>query len=205
MHGQSIDWIMVNTVKNGLEMPSGEQHNGTEIKTYLKYDFQSLNYQPTFEKILDIGALDVNGSMRNYNFMHVEAPRWRELIGCKEYTGIDLIEGNNVDIIMNANDMKFPDNTYDLILSQSALEHDPSPEKTIQEAFRVLKPGGTFLVVCPTEDTPEHKDLGGGSKDVYNFITRENLYKWIIDSGFKIKYFITVKEVSDHLVNATKI
>jgi hypothetical protein len=37
MHGETIDWVVLNTVENGLEMPTGETHLGGPIKNYLKY------------------------------------------------------------------------------------------------------------------------------------------------------------------------
>ncbi len=44
----------------------------------------------------------------------------------------------------------FPDNTFDIVLSSAMMHHVPAGEtqrKGIAEAFRVLKPGGQFLIV----------------------------------------------------------
>lgn len=203
MHGESIDWVMINTVKKALSYPSGEEHNGKEIKDYLQYKFdKELDIQPIFKRVLDLGSLDVNGTIRNYKFLRENYPLWRDLINCKEYVGIDLIEGPSVDRVMSSGDLKFEDNSFDLILSLSALEHDIDPQKTIKEAFRVLKPGGIFLIVCPNKDVPPHTDLGGGSKEVYNIITLKMLKEWIVDSGFTINSLIPT--YCDYLVNATK-
>lgn len=44
----------------------------------------------------------------------------------------------------------FPDNTFDIVLSSAMMHHVPAGEtqrKGIEEVFRVLKPGGQFLIV----------------------------------------------------------
>lgn len=203
MHGETIDWVVLNTIENGLEMPTGETHLGGPIKDYLIYKFdKSLNYQPTFDKILDIGSLDINGTMREYYFLWPGHKKWKDYIQYKEFIGIDLIEGPSVDIVMDSNQMTFKDNEFDLILTLSQLEHDNNPSMTLKEAYRVLKPKGTLILACPTEKTDEHKHLGGGNKEIHNRITAKMLKKWLDDAGFIINNFITTD--IDHLVNATK-
>lgn len=43
----------------------------------------------------------------------------------------------------------FPDNFFDVVYSKSVIEHFYYPEKLVQEIFRVLKPGGTVITLCP--------------------------------------------------------
>lgn len=40
--------------------------------------------------------------------------------------------------------IEYPENSFDLIVSVAAFEHIPSPEKCLEEVRRVLKPGGFF-------------------------------------------------------------
>lgn len=52
--------------------------------------------------------------------------------------------------------LPFDDAQYDVVLSEQVVEHVDSPDVLIQEAFRVLKPGGLFFVtttsrLCPWE------------------------------------------------------
>jgi hypothetical protein len=48
----------------------------------------------------------------------------------------------------------------------------------------------------------EHKKLGGGDCETYNFITSEKLKKWIDKAGLKINKIIRTE--IGHLVNVTK-
>jgi SAM-dependent methyltransferase len=45
--------------------------------------------------------------------------------------------------------LPFNDNTFDVLYSKSFIEHLYRPEKYLQEAFRVLKPGGKLLTLVP--------------------------------------------------------
>jgi len=45
-------------------------------------------------------------------------------------------------IVMDAQDLKFDDQSFDLIFSFDAFEHIANPEKALKEAHRVLRPGG---------------------------------------------------------------
>lgn len=49
----------------------------------------------------------------------------------------------------DAQNLPFPDNSFELVTCQTVLIHVPFPEKAIREMKRVLKPGGTLLCVEP--------------------------------------------------------
>jgi len=45
--------------------------------------------------------------------------------------------------------LPFKDNTFDVLYSKSFIEHLNKPEKYLEEAYRVLKPGGQLLTLVP--------------------------------------------------------
>lgn len=95
------------------------------------------------KKVLDIGSLDINGNNKT-------------LFTDCDYLGIDVGEGNNVDLVAIGHEYDAPDEYYDVIISSECFEHDMYYEKTIKNVMRMLKPGGLFLFTCATTGRPEH-------------------------------------------------
>lgn len=92
-----------------------------------------------YKRILDLGAMNYNGSLRDF------CPTGAE------YVGADLGAGNGVDIVIDdpAN-LPFDDDSFDVIVSSSCFEHDPLFWMTFLELGRVLKPGGVLYVNAPS-------------------------------------------------------
>ncbi|MBF9040321.1 methyltransferase domain-containing protein [Rhodobacterales bacterium LSUCC0387] len=45
--------------------------------------------------------------------------------------------------------MPYDDNFFDVVYSKSVIEHFYYPERMVKEIFRVLKPGGIVITMCP--------------------------------------------------------
>jgi MPBQ/MSBQ methyltransferase len=58
-------------------------------------------------------------------------------------------------MVMNALEMDFPDNSFDIVWACESGEHMPDKEAYINEMMRVLKPGGKFVMAtwCQRDDT----------------------------------------------------
>lgn len=50
--------------------------------------------------------------------------------------------------VMDALNMDFPDNTFDIVWACESGEHMPDKQRYISEMMRVLKPGGKFVMAC---------------------------------------------------------
>lgn len=46
-------------------------------------------------------------------------------------------------------ELPYPDDFFDVVYSKSVIEHFYYPEKVIKEVYRVLKPGGKVITLCP--------------------------------------------------------
>ncbi len=76
-------------------------------------------------------------------------------------TGVDLtpegvaltrerlaLEGLTADVhVADAENLPFPDATFDLVYSYGVLHHSPDTRRAVREVHRVLKPGGTALIM----------------------------------------------------------
>lgn len=95
-------------------------------------------------RTLEIGSLDVNGSVRG--------------LFSGEYVGIDHTDGKGVDAVMSAAALEFPDASFDTVVSTSMLEHDPAFWRTLPEVGRVLRPGGHLILTTVRESFPGHNE-----------------------------------------------
>jgi len=61
------------------------------------------------------------------------------------WIGIEPFEGGAEIVKGDAQDLPFPDNTFDVVLMHAVLEHVPNVSEAFAEVSRVLKPGGVFV------------------------------------------------------------
>lgn len=58
-----------------------------------------------------------------------------------------LVELKTAD--MEKDGLPFADNFFDVVYSKSVIEHFHYPEKLVEEMYRILKPGGLAITLCP--------------------------------------------------------
>jgi SAM-dependent methyltransferase len=90
-------------------------------------------------KIVEIGALDINGSLRS-----VAPPD-------NTYLGLDTIDGKGVDIVVvDSYILPLKNNTVDICISSSCFEHAEFFWLCFNEVLRILKPEGIFYLNAPS-------------------------------------------------------
>lgn len=69
----------------------------------------------------------------------------------KEYIGCDVVQSSmkKVDIICEATNIPLPDSSFDTVFSTQVIEHVEDHRALLNEAFRLLKPGGYIIVSGP--------------------------------------------------------
>ncbi len=67
------------------------------------------------------------------------------------YTGCDIVQSSlqKVDILCEANNIPLEDNTFDTVFSTQTIEHVADHQGLVNEAFRLVKPEGYFIVSGP--------------------------------------------------------
>jgi MPBQ/MSBQ methyltransferase len=93
---------------------------------------------------------------------------------------------------MDALNMEFPDNTFDLVWACESGEHMPDKKRYIEEMTRVLKPGGHLVIACwcQREETPE-RPLSAEDKANLQFLYEEWAHPYFIS----IQEFCRLMEV----------
>jgi len=100
---------------------------------------------------------------------------------------LDKKESKGVDIVCDCQDMGIVDNnSYDVVIFTSGIEHLEFPKKALKEIKRVLKEDG-FMVCSAPGVYPEHNDP---FDNMLRFPTRESWVSylgkdWVIESFFK--------------------
>lgn len=92
--------------------------------------------------VLEVGSYNVNGSVRPL---------------CPiPYTGVDVQAGPGVDLVADASELPFQDESFATVISTEMLEHALDPVAALVEMVRVLRPGGCLVVTARGNGFPHH-------------------------------------------------
>jgi 2-polyprenyl-3-methyl-5-hydroxy-6-metoxy-1,4-benzoquinol methylase len=89
-------------------------------------------------------------------------------------------------------DVCLPKNTFDVITMQHVIEHLPNPGRTLRCAYRLLRPGGSLVVVTPNVDSlarrffSSHWVSWDPPRHLFVFSKRA-LHRVITDAGFNVR------------------
>jgi SAM-dependent methyltransferase len=116
-------------------MHESAMQNGRDFfATYAKY-FDKV----ASPRIVDVGAYDVNGSLREVCPSEFN------------YIGVDFAAGKGVDVVLeDPYLLPFNDNSVDIVVSSSCFEHAEFFWLSFLEIVRVLKPSGIVYINAPS-------------------------------------------------------
>ena len=95
------------------------------------------------KKVLEVGSLNINGTVRIF------------FDNC-DYLGVDVGEGDGVDLVCKGEELDHPDNTYDTVVSTECFEHTPAWLEIFKNMTRMAKPGGLVFFTCASTGRAEH-------------------------------------------------
>ena len=145
-----------------------------QAKAFVKLQVMQYHLSRPGLDVLEIGSRNVNGAVRGL-FEHAN------------YTGIDLVAGEGVDVVGDVTTAALPDNGYDVVLCLEVLEHSPKAEQIVKTAYRVLRPHGVLVLTAAGRGRYPHSSTGGPLKsgEYYARINAEELGVWMRDFAFK--------------------
>src|ERR1700681_3485236 len=89
--------------------------------------------------VLDIGAQNINGSLKNVCPPHVR------------YIGVDFVSGTGVDVVLeDPYNLPFENDSIEMVVSSSCFEHSELFWLLYLAIMRVLKPSGLFYLNAPS-------------------------------------------------------
>lgn len=94
-------------------------------------------------KVLEIGSLDINGSVRAF------------FKDC-DYLGLDVAPGKGVDLVCEGQNFEGPDASFDVTISCECFEHNPEWIATFKNMIRLTRSRGLVIMTCATTGRPEH-------------------------------------------------
>ena len=91
--------------------------------------------------VFEFGSYQVDGQEGYANL--------RELFATKSYVGCDMRPGPGVDRVEDVTAISLPDESAGTVLCIETFEHVFEVSKAFNEVFRLLKPGGIFVITSP--------------------------------------------------------
>ncbi len=103
--------------------------------------FFEVYWNPRFTDVVELGSQDVNGSIRDH------APE------SARYVGLDMVEGKGVDlVVVPGQPLELEDESFDVVVTSSAFEHDVCFWETFLDLLRITRPGGLLYVNAPSNN-----------------------------------------------------
>lgn len=140
------------------------------------------------QHVLDVGALDVNGTYRPL----IESRGWT-------YLGLDIVAGENVDIVAPPYQYPFSDGEFDVVTSGSTAEHVERPWLWFPELARVLRPGGLLAILTHWQFKPHRYP-----KDCWRFMP-DGMQVLFDDTACLSEYYIKIVSKTDIVGSAIRV
>lgn len=93
------------------------------------------------EPVIEFGSYQVEGQLELIDV--------RPFFSGKEYVGCDMRPGPGVDRVEDVSAIKMADASAGAVLCIETFEHVFEVRRAFDEVFRILKPGGMFLITSP--------------------------------------------------------
>jgi hypothetical protein len=122
--------------------------------------------------VIEIGSLNINGTIRDF-------------YNSNKYIGIDLQAGPGVDMILEGQNVKLPDNSFDVAASAECFEHNPFWKETFLNMYRMASK--FVIITCASDGRGEHGTTRTSPQDS-PFTLEWDYYKNLNEQDFKNEF-----------------
>ena len=95
-----------------------------------------------------------------------------------------IAEGRCAVLQGSVADMIFAGDWFDAVTAFETVYFWPGPMESFQEVYRVLKPGGTFMIVNESDGTKQEDEKWTGIIEGMRIFTQEQLTQYLKEAGF---------------------
>lgn len=185
MVAEKITQCMKPHGEEGFETIENMNENHREIS---EYAFECIKVGEN-DSILDIGC---GGGVNIEKFLKLTSGNVDGL-DYSEVSVISSIKQNQkaIDnkrcriIQADVSSMPIDDESYDLVTAFETIYFWPDIKETFKEVFRIIKPGGQFMIAQGTDGNHPNDELWLATVEGMNLYTARELEKYLLDAGFK--------------------
>ncbi|WP_458404852.1 class I SAM-dependent methyltransferase [Methanobrevibacter sp.] len=185
MVAEKITQCMKPHGEEGFETIENMNENHREIS---EYAFECIKVGEN-DSILDIGC---GGGINIEKFLKLTSGNVDGL----DYSEVSVISSikQNQNAINNkrchiiqadVSSMPVDDESYDLVTAFETIYFWPDIKETFKEVFRIIKPGGQFMIAQGTDGNHPDDELWLATVEGMNLYAARELEKYLLDAGFK--------------------
>lgn len=133
-------------------------------------------------RLVEFGAQNVNGTIRDLDVLRTPSGLF--------YLGVDLALGEGVNLVADCRDVTVNDvgGPAHIVVCTNVLEHEQAWPDIIAAAYRILVPGGWFIVQCAGPGFQVHsgrsESLTLEPGEYYGNVDHNDLRTVMVDAGF---------------------
>jgi SAM-dependent methyltransferase len=153
-----------------------------EQKKFIEFSLDELKKKNNFNNlsVLDVGSFDVGGSIKDFFVKNT-------------YTGVDLVKGPNVDIVLDGSELHKLNQKFDIVISCECFEHAKNWKEIFLSMYNVCEDDGYVIFTCASRGRIEHgtkrtinSDSPGTTGDYYkNIFKSEFVNSFNLNNLFK--------------------